>query len=507
MQDVARRLELTGISKAFAGVQALNGVAFDLLPGEVHALVGENGAGKSTLLKIIAGILSRDAGEIRLDGRPVVIRNPHHARTLGVGAVFQELSQIPFLSVAENVYLGHEARWAKVVLDRKGMEQRTEDLLNRYGIPLNPRAELSRLSAAQRQLAEIAKAVCRRPRILIMDEPTSALTAGETEIVFRIIRDFKQAGMGIIYVSHRMDEVFHVADRVAVLRDGELVDDRNASELDLAEVVRLMVGRHIDLYESKSGAPKPLGEARLEVRDLTRHGAFNDVSFQLHAGEILGIAGLAGSGRSELARAIFGVDRTDAGAILLDGKPVEISCPRDAMQLGIALLPESRSLEGLVLDHSISQNMTLSILKDLQRMGFVNRSRARQVVDGKIRELGIKPTDVNRIVRYLSGGNQQKVVIAKWILTEPRVLIVDEPTAGIDVHSKSEIHRLLRQLARANVAILMISSELPELLAHSDRVLVMNQGRSLGVVEDADQETIMGRIMQDMVDCGTRVEH
>jgi len=497
--DNHRLLELTGISKTFTGIQALNRVDFDLASGEVHALVGENGAGKSTLVKLVAGIEKVDVGTIRLNGQSIVIRNPQHARDLGIGAIFQELSQIPFLTVAENVFLGHEAKRAGMLLDRDTMVQRTQRVLNRYGIDLDPHAEVASLSAAQRQLSEIVKALCLQPKILIMDEPTSALTAGETEIVFRIIEDLKRAGIGILYVSHRMDEVFHVADRVAVLRDGELVADRRAAELDLPKVVELMVGREVELYESESKRTRPNGRVRLEVKRLARNGAFSDVSFQLHEGEILGIAGLVGSGRSELARAIFGVDRIDAGEILLDGKPRVIDSPRAAMELGLALLPESRHVEGLVLSHSVASNMTLPILSRLQSMGFVSLRRADELINGKLAELDIKPRDAQRIIKYLSGGNQQKVVVAKWLLTEPRVLIVDEPTAGIDVHSKSEIHRLLRLLAGANVSIIMISSEMPELLAHSDRIMVMNQGRVLGVFQETNQETIMSLIMQDML--------
>jgi len=490
-------LKVLGVSKAFTAVQALNTVDFDLVAGEVHALVGENGAGKSTLVKIITGIEGSDSGQIKIAGTVVDIKNPHHARQLGVGAIFQELSQIPSLTVAENVFLGNEPKRAKMLLDRATMLERTRLVLEKYDIELDPATELSKLSAAQRQLAEIAKAVCLEPKILIMDEPTSALSEKETEIVFRIIADFKKSGTGIIYVSHRMDEIFKIADRVAVLRDGQLIDDRLASELDLAKVVELMVGREVELYQSRLKTKPQRKEVKLQVKNLSRKGAFSDVSFELYKGEILGIAGLVGAGRSEMAKAIFGVERIDSGKILLDGKDVRIGCVSDAMKLGIALLPESRHAEGLVLSHSVSENMTITILDKLKRYGLVNRRRADTLVKEKIVALDIRPAIGEKTIKYLSGGNQQKVVIGKWLLTEPKILIVDEPTAGIDVHSKSEIHRLLRGLANEGVSIIMISSEMSELLAHSDRVMVMNKGRVLGSFDDVSGEMIMSLIMQD----------
>jgi ABC-type sugar transport system ATPase subunit len=332
-----------------------------------------------------------------------------------------------------------------------------------------------------------------------MDEPTSALSEAEAEIVFRIIDDLKKAGAGIIYISHRMDEIFRIANRVAVLRDGSLIDDCDTAQLDLPKVVKLMVGREVEIYESSRRTSPPQEKIKLQVKNLTKKGVFSNISFDLYEGEILGIAGLVGSSRSELVQAIFGAAKIDSGQILLDGEAVKISSVEDAMNRGIALLPESRHQQGLILNHTVEQNMTLAILKKFTRLGLINYKNTRRLVTEKIDELDIKPKDPKRIINFLSGGNQQKVAVAKWLLTKPKILIVDEPTAGIDVHAKSEIHRLLRTLAQSGVSIIMISSEMPELLAHSDRIMVMNKGKLLGIFRQATQETIMSLIMEDIV--------
>jgi len=491
-------LEVESVSKSYFGVQALKEVNFSLQPGQVHALVGENGAGKSTLVKIITGVVKKDAGEIKIDGQSVKIKNPHHARTLGVATIFQELSQIPYLTVAENVFLGNESTKSGL-LDRPAMIQQTMEILHKYGIELDPTAPLNTLSTAQRQLAEIVKAISRKPKILIMDEPTSALSDLEADIVFKIIEDFKKAGAGIIYVSHRMDEIFLIANRVTVLRDGNLIGDYPTTELDLNKVVKLMVGREVEIYETIRKTVTPQEKIKLQVRNLSRKNVFSNISFDLYQGEILGIAGLVGSGRSELAQALFGIGKIDSGEILLDDEPVKISSVADTMNLGIALLPESRHTQGLVLSHTVEQNMTLAILKRFAQAGIVNYKNTGKLVTEKINELDIRPRDGRKIVNFLSGGNQQKVVIAKWLLTKPQILIVDEPTSGIDVHAKSEIHRLIRTLAQSGVSIIMISSEMPELLAHCDRLLVMNKGRILATLQQTTQEKIMSLIMEDII--------
>jgi ABC-type sugar transport system ATPase subunit len=491
-------LEVESVSKAYFGVQALKEVNFSLRPGEAHALIGENGAGKSTLVKIITGVVKKDAGEIKINGQPVKIKNPHHARTLGIATIFQELSQIPTLTVAENVFLGNESTKSGL-LDRASMIQQTTEILHKYGIELDPTAPLNTLSAAQRQLAEIVKAISRKPKILIMDEPTSALSDVEADIVFKIIEDFKESGAGIIYVSHRMDEIFLIASRTTILRDGNLIGDYPTSELDLNKVVNLMVGREVEIYETTRKTIAPQGKIKLQARNLSRKNVFSDISFDLYQGEILGIAGLVGSSRSELAQALFGIGKIDSGQILLDGKLVKISSVADAMNLGIALLPESRHMQGLVLNHTVEQNMTLAILKRFAQAGIVNYKNTSKLVNEKIDELDIRPRNPRKIINFLSGGNQQKVVIAKWLLTKPQILIVDEPTAGIDVHAKSEIHRLIRTLAQSGVSIIMISSEMPELLAHSDRIIVMNKGRILATLQQTTQEKIMSLIMDDII--------
>lgn len=508
MQEYDKLLEMRGISKSFSGVKALNDVHFDLFSGEIHALVGENGAGKSTLVKILTGVENKDSGQIKLNSEKVNIKSPHHARKLGIAVIFQELSQIPTLTVAENVFLCQEAVKSGIFLDRKTMVSRTEEILHRYEINLEPTAKLSSLSTAQCQLAEIVKAISLNPKILIMDEPTSSLSERETKIVFKIIEDCKNTGIGIVYVSHRMDEIFSLADRVTVLRDGNFIDDCAIEELDLPKIVKLMVGREVELYESNVKGEEKKAECRykLEVKNLTRKKAFSNVSFALYEGEILGIAGLVGSGRSELVETIFGVEEIDSGQILLDGSPVKISSVRDALDNGIALLPESRHIQGLVLKHSIEQNMILPVLKKFSCKGIINYKKARQFVKDKIEDLNIKADNPKQIVSFLSGGNQQKVVISKWLTTDPRILIVDEPTAGVDVHSKSEIHRLIRKLAQKGISIIMISSEMPELLVHSDRIMVMNQGRILGIFEDIDQEAIMSLIMEDIMKSKTAIK-
>ena len=491
-------LEVKQLSKSYFGVQALKEINFSLRAGEVHALVGENGAGKSTLVKIITGVVKKDAGEITIEGQSVKIKNPYHASQLGIATIFQELSQIPTLNVAENVFLGNETKKLGL-LDRRTMTQQTMEILHKYGIELDPAAPINTLSAAQRQLAEIVKAISRKPKILIMDEPTSALSDVEAEIVFKIIEDFKKAGAGIIYVSHRMDEIFLIANRVTVLRDGNLIGDYPTSELDLNKVVNLMVGREVEIYESTRRAVSLHEKIKLQVKNLTRKKVFSNISFDLHEGEILGIAGLVGSGRSELAQALFGIGKIDSGQILLDGKEVKIFSAADAMNFGMVLLPESRHIQGLVLNHTVEQNMTLAVLKKFTQAGIVNYKNTGRLVGEKIDELDIRPKDPKKIVSFLSGGNQQKVVIAKWLLTKPQILIADEPTAGVDVHAKSEIHRLIKTLAQSGISIIMISSEMPELLAHSDRILVMNKGRILAALQHTTQEQIMSIIMDDII--------
>jgi inositol transport system ATP-binding protein len=492
-------LRMTGISKSFPGVRALDDVGLEVRAGECLALVGENGAGKSTLMKILSGVYPADAGSVEIDGQPVHPRNPSHAQTLGISIIYQEFNLFPNLSVEENIFIGREPNRAGFVR-RRVLRADALAFLSRLAVDLDPRAMVRDLSVAQQQMVEIAKALSLNASIVIMDEPTSALTETEATALFRIIRGLKEAGLGVIFIGHRLEEILAICDRVTVLRDG-----RNAGELDIAEatadrIVQMMVGRPVDdLYvESQRAAPGPVV---LAVRGLRRRGTAADASkvvlegidLDLRAGEVLGVAGLVGSGRTELARAIFGADRFDEGQILLDGAPVRIAGPQDAIRQGIALVPEDRKLQALVLPLSVRENISLPSLSRMSRLGFVHRQEERRLVDRFIGALRIRtPSQTQRVVN-LSGGNQQKVVLAKWLAREPRVLIVDEPTRGIDIGAKAEVHALLRQLADSGVAVLMISSELPEILHMSDRVVVMRQGRIAGELQrgEATQERIM----------------
>jgi ABC-type sugar transport system ATPase subunit len=494
-------LSVRNVSKSFPGVQALKGVDFDLKPGEVHALVGENGAGKSTLIKIITGVLQRGGGELFLEDRKVEPRDPYHARSLGVSAIFQELSVIPDLTVAENVFLGRERAVLGGLLDRQRLFTKTREICEKYQLDLNPKAVVRGLSTAKQQMTEIVKAISSRPRIVVMDEPTSALTDEEARSLFAIIADLKSQGAGIIYVTHRMNEVFKLADRVAVLRDGAKVADVPVAELTLDLLVKHMVGREIELYQKSNKQKEELERLTpfLQVAGLSRDGVFSDVSFTLHKGEILGVAGMVGSGRTEVMRALFGIDRLDTGEITIEGKKASIRSPKDAISLGIGMLPESRKLQGLVLMHTVETNLTVVVLRRFLSWLLLSFKKITDYSLGRIREFDIKPGNPRMKAENLSGGNQQKVVISKWLSASPRILIVDEPTLGIDVRTKSDIHHLLRRLADDGAAVIMVSSEMEELLAHSDRILVMNQGRVLGTFynNELDQEKIMSLIVND----------
>ena len=493
-------LRMRHIEKFYPGVKALNDVSFNLKAGEVHALIGENGAGKSTLIKVLMGIIKKENGEIEFNGNQVNIRNPSHACHLGISAVFQELSQIPYLSVAENVFLSRECTFFRTIINRKTLIQETKKILEKYEIDIDPQAQIGCLTIAKRQLVEIAKAISIKPRVLIMDEPTSSLTQSETDTLFRIINDLKKNGTGIIYISHRMDEVFKIADRVTILRDGCFISEHPIGELNFDKIVKLIVGRDVELYQrvQREGIPvdvKPM----LEVKNLCKRNQFSNVSFEVKKGEILGIAGLVGSGRTELMNLLFGIDKYDSGQVFLEGQPIKITSVRSALDKGIVMIPENRHLQGLILLHSIEQNMALPVLKHFERSGLLRHKKIREYVREKIELYNIKTESSKKIVNSLSGGNQQKVVIAKWLATNPKVLIIDEPTAGIDVHSKSEIHKIIHNLAKKGLAVIMISSEMQELLVHNDRILVMNNNRIVGSMDDPNQEEIMSIIMKDKI--------
>jgi ABC-type sugar transport system ATPase subunit len=469
-------IKLSGISKSFAGLHALKDVGFDVRAGEVHALLGENGAGKSTLIKIMAGVHAPDTGEILVEGTPVSFASPREAHRLGIATVHQELLLFPELTVAENIFLGQAPRTAWGGLDWSAMREKAKSLLASLDSPeLDVDAKVATLSVANRQRVEIARALSQNARLVIMDEPTAALAEADVRRLMAIVRRLRASGVAIVYVSHRMNEIFDLADRVTVLRDGGYVGTRNIDEVNEATLVSMMVGRALDrLFPQKQGRTRG---TVLELKNVGYRDVVRDVSLELKSGEILGIAGLVGSGRTELALTIFGITPATSGEIILDGRPVVIAGPDKARELGIAYIPEDRATQGLIRTQRIYENVSLAMLKRLAPHYIIDRLREVKLAREAIARFGIRARGPEQIVRQLSGGNQQKVVIAKWLVTEPRILIMDEPTRGIDVGAKAEIHLLMRKLAGEGMAILMISSELPEVLGMSDRILVMNGGR------------------------------
>lgn len=482
---------MRGIRKSFPGVRALRDVQFEVRAGEVHALVGENGAGKSTLMRILGGVHQRDAGDIHLRDRPVVIPSPVHARQLGISIIHQELNQVPALSVAENIFLGREPRRPGGLVDWRAMYARADELLRGLGLPIDPRRRLGTLTVAEQQLVEIAKALSVEADLVIMDEPTAALTVEETERLFRFIRDLRARGVGVIYITHRLEEIFRIADRVTVLRDGQYVGTHAIGELTMDELIRLMVGRQLTEKFPKEAVA--LGPPVLDVRGLSVNGVFSDVSFTVRRGEILGIAGLIGSGKTAVAHAVFGAIPVEAGEIYLDGGRVSARSPAEAIRLGIGLVTEDRKRLGLVLGMGVGANITLPILPSLDTAGFIRHAEEERVVRQAIRDLDMAVASPDQRARNLSGGTQQKVVVAKWLQTKAKVLLLAEPTRGIDVGAKVEIYRLMIDLARKGVGIVMISSELPEILGMSDRILVMHEGRVMGEFspQTATQEAIL----------------
>ncbi len=478
-------VELHGIAKSFAGFPALKGVSFDVRAGEVHALLGENGAGKSTLIRIISGVHAPDRGEVRIGGEVVRLSSPRDARRRGIATVYQELLLFPELSVAENIFLGNAPRTRWGSIDWAAMRAKARALLEELDSrDLDVDAKVGGLSVASRQRVEIAKALSQNPRVLVMDEPTTSLAEGDVSRLMAIVRRLRERGVGIVYVSHRLREIFALADRVTVLRDGACIGTRPIAEVTEAALISMMVGRSIDQLFPKVDAPR--GRTVLELRNLSYRRAVRHVSLTVRQGEILGIAGLVGSGRTELALTIFGITPATSGEILVDGKPVLIDGPRVARDLGIAYIPEDRGLQGLIRAQSLRENVSLPVLDRISWATIVDRRgeerRAREAID----RFGIRARGTEQIARQLSGGNQQKVVVAKWLGTEPRILIMDEPTRGIDVGAKAEIHALMGKLAQQGLGIVMISSELPEVLGMADRVLVMSGGRIVAAFERAE---------------------
>jgi rhamnose transport system ATP-binding protein len=480
---VEQTLALEHASKAFAGVHALEDVSLELNAGEAHALVGENGAGKSTLVKILGGVHQPDGGTLRLNGEEMFLFGPADARDRGIAVIYQEPTLFPDLSVAENVFIGRQPlrRWRRI--DHRAMDRTVVEIFERLGVRLDPERIARGLSIAEQQLVEIAKALSHEAKVVIMDEPTAALSPVEVERLFGVVRTLRAEGTAVLFISHRLGEVFEICQRVTVLRDGRLVLSRELEGLGPDDLVRAMVGRDVVNLAHQSHEP---GERVLAVERLTREGVFLDVSFDVHAGEIVALAGLVGAGRSEVARAIFGIDRYDAGSVQIRDRPLHRGSPTDAMAAGVGFVPEDRRQQGLVMELSIARNIALASLRRLARAGLLLGRTERGFAADWAKRLQVKYARISSPVTNLSGGNQQKVVLAKWLSRGPKLLIVDEPTRGIDIGTKAEVHRLIESLAREGVAVLVISSELPEVLTLADRILVMHEGRLAAKFAHAD---------------------
>ncbi len=490
-------LEMTGVSKSFPGVRALDRVDFTVCAGEVVGLLGENGAGKSTLMKVLAGVYRADEGQIRWEGRPVAFRSIHEAKDAGVSLIFQELANCPNLKPVDNLFLGRELHGRGGLLDYPAMRRKARELFDRLGVAIDLDVEVRQLSTAMQQMIEIGKALLTNVKLLVMDEPTSSLTEKETERLFQVIRELTARGTAVVFISHKLEEVFRITDRIVVLRDGQNAGELDARTGTVDQLIALMVGREMGSFAGQRRAAAP-GEVLLRVERLSG-GVVREVSFTLRRGEILGVSGLIGSGRTEMARLLLGADRKAGGRVEVDGRVREIRSPRDAVAAGFGFVPEDRKVQALVLPMTVRENLTLAIHPSVTRWrAFLSRRKEAEVTAEFVRALRIKLSGPEQVVNHLSGGNQQKVVIAKWLATHPRILVLDEPTRGIDVAAKAEVHRIIAELADRGVAILLISSELPEILALSDRVLVMHEGRAKAVLErsEASPESIMGAALR-----------
>lgn len=484
-------LELRDIHKSFGAVHALRGASLSLYRGKVTALVGENGAGKSTLVKTLAGLHQQDRGQVLLDGEEVSFRDPLHAREAGIAVIYQEPTMFPDLTVAENIFMGRQPLRSLRRIDRKAMRQQALELFEQLGVKIDPDRVAQGLSIADQQVVEIAKAISLDARVLIMDEPTAALSGVEVDRLFAVTRTLQAQGAAVMFISHRFEEVFALADWITVMRDGAHVATAPASELTVDGVIRQMVGRDVASLFPKQETT--IGPTALEVKGLSRKGVFSDISFTVRAGEIVGLSGLVGAGRSEVARAVFGIDKYDSGEVLVRDEPLKSLSPRAAMAAGLAFVPEDRRKQGLVMELNVSRNLTLTLRQKLSRFGLLTNQSEAQATKEWAKKLQIKAGSPMSPISTLSGGNQQKVVLGKWLATGPRILIIDEPTRGIDVGTKSEVHRLISELAGTGLAVLMISSELPEILGMSDRVLVMHEGRITAELsrKDATEESVM----------------
>jgi rhamnose transport system ATP-binding protein len=491
-------LELRNISKSFSGVEVLHNVNFSLQPGEIHALLGENGAGKSTLVKLITGFHQPSTGEIYLNGELVNFSDTRDSRDAGIAAIYQELSLFPDLDVAENIFIGRQPLNKSKMVDWRKLYAEAEKLLNSLGVKIDLRQKARNLSIAEQQMVEIARAFSINARILIMDEPTSSLTLNEVADLFALVRNIRKNGTAVIFISHRLEELFEIADRVTVLRDGLYVGTKPMKEVTREELIRMMVGRSISEQFPKIEVPK--SDIVLQVEKLSSERSFQNISFELRRGEILGFAGLVGAGRTALANTLFGIQHTSAGRIILEGKPVTITSPQQAMRLGLAYVPEDRLQHGLVSEMNITKNITLPRLGDFSQAGWVLTRRERKTAFDVSCQMEVRANSIYQLTRELSGGNQQKVVLGKWLSTNPRILILDEPTRGIDVGTKAAVHLLMTRLASEGMAIILISSELPEILGMSDRIIVMREGYITGEFsrEEATQEKILTAATEDV---------
>lgn len=487
-------LTLVDVAKSFGSVQALRGLSLELRAGEIHALVGENGAGKSTLVKTIAGVHRPDAGTVIVDGRPTRFGGPADAQRAGVAVIYQEPTLFPDLSVAENIFMGRQPLRAARMIDKRRMRHQAEELFARLGVHIAPDRPARGLSIADQQLVEIAKALSLNARVLVMDEPTAALSGVEVERLFTVSRTLRDHDAAILFISHRFDEVFALCDRITVVRDGAHISTHDAPDVNVDTLIRQMVGRDVSImFPTRDAKDAEVAEVMLEVEGLARNGVFDDITFRVRGGEIVALAGLVGAGRSEVIRAVFGVDGYDAGTVRVRGAPLPPGRPAAAMRSGIALVPEDRRLQGLVMDLSVERNLTITRRRALSRLGLLRRSIERAAARQWTLRLQVKATQLTDAVSTLSGGNQQKVVLAKWLATEPRILLIDEPTRGIDVGTKAEVHRLLSELAADGLAVVMVSSELPEVLGMADRVLVMHEGRITAELnrDEATESSVM----------------
>lgn len=484
------RIEMRGIDKSFGSNQVLKQAGFTLESGEVHALMGENGAGKSTLMKILTGVYTKDAGTVLVDGKEVNYKNPQEAEKAGIVFIYQELNVMFDLTVEENLFMGKEIHGKFGICDKKAMQKKAQEALNILGVNISPKTVMAELSVGQQQMVEICKALMADAKVIIMDEPTAALTQSEVAL-FKVIESLRKKGVSMVYISHRMEEIFELCDRITVLRDGSYIGVKNIPETNMNEIVKMMIGREIgERYPSRN---VKIGKEVLKVKELTRKGTFHDVNFSVRAGEVLGVSGLMGAGRTEIMQAIFGNLSYESGTIEIDGKEVKISNPRQAMEHGIGFITEDRKTEGLMLDKSIRENISLCNLRRISKSSVISREAEKNMVAEAIKDLHIKCFGSYHECNNLSGGNQQKVVLAKWILTNPKILILDEPTRGVDIGAKKEIYSIINKLAAQGVAIIMVSSELPEVLGMSDNIMVVREGEVRGIIsyEEANQERVM----------------